>query len=141
MTMTERQLSSRWQGGAHLEDFLRELVFFEVVFFLVPFLGGGTFAPDARASDRAMAIACLRLFTFFFERPALSVPCFFSCMTFFTVLLALAPYFLLLALLFLLAAMISLNLSACLRLAPTSSGCRSPVAAVWLARGAAPPSA
>jgi hypothetical protein len=34
----------------------------------------GTFAPAALASERPMAIACLRLFTFFFERPLFSVP-------------------------------------------------------------------
>ena len=34
----------------------------------------GTFLPLRRASDRPMAIACLRLFTFFLLRPLLSVP-------------------------------------------------------------------
>ena len=40
----------------------------------------GTFAPLALASDKPMAIACLRLFTFFFERPERSVPRFISRM-------------------------------------------------------------
>ena len=34
----------------------------------------GTFFPLARASDRPIAIACLRLVTFFFERPLFKVP-------------------------------------------------------------------
>ena len=34
----------------------------------------GTFLPFWRASDRPIAIACLRLFTFFLLRPLLSVP-------------------------------------------------------------------
>ncbi len=63
----------------------------------------GTLAPLARASESAMAIACLRLFTFFFERPERSVPVFFSSMTRLTVLPTEAPYFLRLA--FFLAAM------------------------------------
>lgn len=55
----------------------------------------GTFAPAARASDSPMAMACLRLLTFFLERPDRSVPAFFSCITFFTALAADGPYFLL----------------------------------------------
>src|SRR4029450_6055735 len=34
----------------------------------------GTFAPDSRASERPMAIACLRLVTRLPERPLLRVP-------------------------------------------------------------------
>ena len=34
----------------------------------------GTFAPAARASDKPIAIACLRLLTFRPERPLLRVP-------------------------------------------------------------------
>jgi hypothetical protein len=49
----------------------------------LPFLGG-TLAPARRAWDRPMAIACLRLFTFFPERPLLSVPRFRSRIAFFT---------------------------------------------------------
>jgi len=40
----------------------------------------GTFAPDFRASLRAIATACLRLFTFF-PLPDFSVPCLCSFMT------------------------------------------------------------
>lgn len=47
-------------------------VFFDVALF-------GTFLPSLRASFRPMAIACLRLCTFFPERPDLSVPACFSC--------------------------------------------------------------
>jgi hypothetical protein len=39
----------------------------------------GTLAPDLRASDRPIAIACLRLFTFLPDFPDLSLPCFISC--------------------------------------------------------------
>jgi hypothetical protein len=39
----------------------------------------GTFAPERRASDRPIAIACLRLRTVFPERPLLSLPRFISC--------------------------------------------------------------
>jgi hypothetical protein len=38
----------------------------------------GTFAPARRASESPIAIACLRLVTFFPERPLLSVPLFRS---------------------------------------------------------------
>ena len=62
----------------------------------------GTFAPAARASDRPIAIACLRLVTFFFERPERSVPALRSCITLATFLEAPVPYFLLV---FFLAAM------------------------------------
>jgi hypothetical protein len=51
-----------------------DCVFFRAVFFL------GTFAPAFRASDKAIAIACLRLVTFL-PLPLLSVPRFFSCIT------------------------------------------------------------
>jgi hypothetical protein len=40
--------------------------------FFDPFLG--TLAPSRRASDKPIAIACLRLVTFLPERPLLSVP-------------------------------------------------------------------
>jgi hypothetical protein len=71
-----------------LRRYLFEERFFEERFLL------GTFAPAARASESPIAIACLRLVTFFFERPERKVPCFRSCMTFFTVLATEAPYFL-----------------------------------------------
>ena len=46
-------------------------------FFLRRF---GTFAPARRASERPMAMACLRLLTFLPERPLLSVPFLRLCM-------------------------------------------------------------
>jgi len=52
----------------------------------------GTLPPSRRASDRPMAIACLRLVTFFPERPLLSSPRFISCMARLTLLLAFLPY-------------------------------------------------
>jgi hypothetical protein len=39
----------------------------------------GTFAPAFRASDRPIAIACLRLVTFLPDRPLFSVPVLRSC--------------------------------------------------------------
>jgi hypothetical protein len=50
------------------QDFLDR--FFER--FFEPFLG--TLAPFLRASDKPIAIACFRLFTFLPERPLRSVP-------------------------------------------------------------------
>src|SRR5262249_30498520 len=51
----------------------------------------GTFAPCLRASERPMAIACLRLVTFFPERPLLRVPRLRSCMARFTFACAFLP--------------------------------------------------
>src|SRR5205085_7355961 len=56
------------------------------------FFLAGTLAPALRASERPIAIACLRLFTVLPERPLLSVPRFFSCIAFFTLLFAFGPY-------------------------------------------------
>jgi hypothetical protein len=46
--------------------------FFFVVLFLEAFFG--TFFPSARASERPIAIACLRLVTFLPDRPLFNVP-------------------------------------------------------------------
>jgi hypothetical protein len=62
--------------GAH-----RCLPFAQIVyaaFFL------GTFAPDFRASESPIAIACLRLFTFLPLRPLFSLPRFIACISRFT---------------------------------------------------------
>lgn len=67
---------------------LREL------FFLPPpdfFLG--TLAPDRRASDSPMAIACLRLLTLAPERPLFSLPRFISRTAFLTLRPLALPYF------------------------------------------------
>jgi hypothetical protein len=73
------------------------LLFFAVVFFAVVFLDdvffAGTLPPAARASDRPIAIACLRLVTFLPLPPLLSVPALRSCITFSTFSCAFAPYF------------------------------------------------
>jgi hypothetical protein len=53
----------------------------------------GTLAPERRASDNPMAIACFRLLTFFPDRPLLSVPFLRSCMALFTFWDAFFPYF------------------------------------------------
>jgi hypothetical protein len=51
------------------EDYYRfDFRFFELFFFF------GTLAPDLRASDNPIAIACLRLLTFRPERPLLNDP-------------------------------------------------------------------
>jgi hypothetical protein len=46
----------------------------------------GTFLPARRASDKPMAMACLRLFTFFPDLPLRSVPAFLSFIAFSTFL-------------------------------------------------------
>src|SRR6516225_3960108 len=52
----------------------------------------GTFAPARRASERPIAIACFRLFTFLPERPDSSVPAFRSRIAFSTLAEAFLPY-------------------------------------------------
>jgi hypothetical protein len=51
----------------------------------------GTLPPARRASDRPMAMACLRLVTFLPDRPERSVPAFRSCNARFTFRPALLP--------------------------------------------------
>jgi hypothetical protein len=51
-----------------------------LVAFLLDFLAFGTLPPSRRASERPMAIACRRLFTFLPERPERRVPAFISSM-------------------------------------------------------------
>src|SRR3954470_6952382 len=61
--------------------FVAVFVVFFVVFFAV-FLAdffGGTLAPSRRASDKPIAIACLRLLTFLPVLPLRSVPALRSC--------------------------------------------------------------
>ena len=50
----------------------------------------GIFAPDLRASLKAIATACLRLFTFF-PLPDFSLPCLCSFITLWTLRLPLEP--------------------------------------------------
>src|SRR5687768_15107475 len=66
----------------HNDHFFRDVV----LFF-------GTFAPDRRACDSPIAIACLRLLTFLPERPLFSVPRFRSRIAFSTFFEAFLPYF------------------------------------------------
>src|SRR5947209_5748657 len=68
---------------------LRPPDFFEAVF--LPAFFAGTLPPSARASESAIAIACLRLFTFLPERPLFRVPFFFSCIAFSTLSEAFFP--------------------------------------------------
>ena len=69
-----------------LAAFLVPVDFFEAVFlgppelFLEAFFFLGTLSPLSRASESPIAIACLRLVTFFPERPLFSLPSFISCM-------------------------------------------------------------
>jgi hypothetical protein len=78
---------------AFLEGLFFEEAFFEELFFADDFFFG-TLAPSLRASESPMAMACLRLVTFFPLRPLFSVPFFFSCITRATFFCALGPYFL-----------------------------------------------
>src|ERR1700724_2346478 len=80
--------------GAAIRQVARGEVYCYDAFFL------GTFAPFFRASERPIAIACFRLFTVppFPPGPDFSVPLFFRCIAFFTLLPAAFPYFRLLPL-------------------------------------------
>jgi hypothetical protein len=75
--------------------FLVEAAFFVPPLFFedaLPFGAGGTLPPSRRASERPMAMACLRLVTFFPE-PLFSVPRFNLCISVSTLSCALLPYF------------------------------------------------
>jgi hypothetical protein len=61
------------------------------IYFFRAFLRG-TFPPARRASDSPIAIACLRLVTFFPERPLLNVPRLRSRIAFLTFCDAFLPY-------------------------------------------------
>src|SRR5882762_1486949 len=71
----------RFRGGSARSEFY----FFDVLL--------GTFPPSLLASDKPIAIACLRLVTFFPDRPLLSSPCFRSCIALCTFSCAFSPYF------------------------------------------------
>ena len=85
------------------DDFF-EVAFFEVAFFDDDFFeeppaffdddfgAAGTLPPSRLASDRPMAMACLRLVTFLPEPPLRSVPAFLSCIVFSTLSCAFFPY-------------------------------------------------
>jgi hypothetical protein len=61
-------------------------LFFLADFFALFFFGGdGTLAPFSLASDKPMAIACLRLVTFLPLLPLRNVPFFLRCMALSTV--------------------------------------------------------
>jgi hypothetical protein len=73
-----------------LVDFDRPLLdalFLEAPVFL------GTFAPSFLASERPIAIACLRLVTFFPDLPDFNCPRFFSCIALSTFFPAPFEYF------------------------------------------------
>jgi hypothetical protein len=73
-----------------LVDFFAEDFFVDL---FVPDVRFGALSPSRRASDSAMAIACLRLVTFLCEPPLRSLPSFFSCMTLRTLSCVFLPYF------------------------------------------------
>jgi hypothetical protein len=58
-----------------------------------PFFFAGTFAPAFRASDSPIAMACLRLVTFFPLRPLLSLPRFMARISLSTLFPAEGEYF------------------------------------------------
>lgn len=101
-------------SNAHLERFFAD----RLALFLAPFLAPlfaaffaaflGTFAPFFLASDRPMAIACLRLVTVR-PLPLFNLPRFFLCMAFFTVLPADLEY---------LAIVVSFKRTFCKKLVP-----------------------
>lgn len=62
------------------------------IYFLRDERGDGTFAPDRRASDSPMAMACFRLFTRRPEPPDRSLPRFISCIARSTFCPAFGPY-------------------------------------------------
>jgi hypothetical protein len=74
------------------EAFFDEDDFFDDPFFDEDFFDG-TLPPSARASDKPIAIACLRLVTFLPEPPLFSVPRLRSCIAFSTLSEAFFPYF------------------------------------------------
>ena len=85
-------------------DFFEDVLFFDEDFFdedffaldffdPEDFFADGTLPPSRRASDRPMAMACLRLVTFLPEPPLFSVPRFRSCIALSTFSDAFFPYF------------------------------------------------
>ncbi len=75
------------------EDFFEEDDLFFDVFFEDDCFEG-TLPPSRRASDKPMAMACLRLVTFLPERPLFNLPRFISCMFSSTFSEAFFPYLL-----------------------------------------------
>jgi len=81
------------------DDFFEDDFFFDDFFdddffdddFFDAFFLAGTLPPARRASESPIAIACLRLLTFFPERPERRVPSFISPMLLSTLLAAFLP--------------------------------------------------
>src|ERR1700686_4022212 len=73
-TPKRRPLFLHFFAFRFLADFLA--VFFAVFFFAAALFG--TFFPSALASERPIAIACLRLVTFLPDRPLFRVPAFIT---------------------------------------------------------------
>jgi hypothetical protein len=85
----QQGLPRRRNYRAAREDLLSGGKMFRVYFF---FLRGGTLPPARRACERPMAIACLRLFTRWRERPLRNVPRLRSRIARFTLRCAVLPY-------------------------------------------------
>jgi hypothetical protein len=67
---------------AMVVSIILDLSLFPSLCYLLLFFG--TLAPDLRASDSPIAIACLRLLTFLPLRPDFSWPCLYSCIALLT---------------------------------------------------------
>jgi hypothetical protein len=83
------------------DDFFEDAFFDDEAFFAeddffdeADFFAGGTLPPSRLASERPIAMACLRLVTFLPEPPLRRVPCFRSCIVFSTLSCAFLPYLL-----------------------------------------------
>lgn len=88
-----RSRACRGTSGKRANSLQRDLRdFLDLVDLREEDFRGGTFAPERRASESPIAIACLRLFTFLPERPLLSVPRLRSCIALRTFLAAFFPY-------------------------------------------------
>jgi hypothetical protein len=89
----EWQYEPKWAGFRWDDAFFLAAGFLlDEAFFLLDDDFFGTFPPAFLASDNPIAIACLRLLTFFPERPLLRVPALRSCIAFLTLLCAFLPY-------------------------------------------------
>src|SRR5688500_3668196 len=88
-----RSRACRGTSGARANSTQRDFLdFLDLVDLREEDFRGGTFAPDRRASESPIAIACLRLFTFLPERPLLRMPRLRSCIALRTFLATFFPY-------------------------------------------------
>jgi len=83
---TEGLCPTMWDGSPSIIDLDGPLAGQAAFFF-------GTLAPERRASDKPMAIACFGFVTFLPLRPLFSLPRLNSCISRSTLFCALGPYF------------------------------------------------